>query len=75
MQITTTDKTIQIRYENQIFTHPLNTIAYAMNENKDSITFFRNREKLVSSPLNGVTVDGTPLTTQNVDNLLTKLFA
>ncbi|HCO68232.1 MAG TPA: hypothetical protein DIT04_10825 [Dysgonomonas sp.] len=74
MQITTSDKTIQIRYGNHIFTHPVNSIAYAVGENKDSITLFRNNEPIATSPLKGITVDGVSLTKDNVENLLGKLF-
>jgi len=74
MEINTTNKTIQMRYGNEIFTHPINSIAYAMNENMDSVTFFRNNEQITTCPLSQITVDGTSLAVENVDDILCKLF-
>lgn len=74
MEITTTDKTIRIKNGKEISTHPVNSISYAVNDDMDSVTFFRNNEAIGTSPLGEITVDEEMLTKENADNILNKLF-
>lgn len=74
MQITTTNKAIQIRYGKDIFMYPFNSVSYAVNERMDSITFFGNNNLVGTSPIGDVSVDGESLTADNVDEVLGKLY-
>jgi len=75
MIITTTDKYAKIQYGKESYTHALNTISYAVDENLTGLTLFRNNELLGTSPLGKVSVNGTQLTADNIDELLSPLFS
>jgi len=74
MKIQITQTYARITYSNETFTYPLNTLSYAINEELDSITFFRNNEQIGTNPMGMVEVDGEQLTPENVNELLAPLF-
>lgn len=75
MKITVSEKNAKIEYGEEIFTYPLNTVSYAVDELYTSLTLFRNNERIGTSPFSEVTVGGLGLTAQNVDELLLPLFS
>lgn len=74
MQIITTNKNAKIKQGRDTFTHPLNTISYAINEETEGVTLFRNNEPIGTSPISKTTVNNEALTRDNIDSLLGSLF-
>lgn len=74
MQIITDNKSAKIKYGDDTFTHPLNTISYTINDNSEGVTLFRNNEPIGTCAIDKVIVNGENLTLQNADNLLSSLF-
>ncbi|MDU1904651.1 MAG: hypothetical protein E6772_07700 [Dysgonomonas sp.] len=75
MQITTDEKSAKITYGKETFTHPLNTISYAIHEDSEGVTLFRNNEPIGTSPISKVNVNNEVLTKDNLESLLSNLFA
>lgn len=74
MIITTTDNYVKIKYGKDTFTHAINTISYAVNEESEGVTLFRNNEPIGTSPISKTTVNDEALTRDNIDTLLGDLF-
>jgi len=75
MIISISEKNAKIKYGENTFIYPLNSISYAIDEQYTGLTLFRNNERIGTSPIDEVTVDGVGLTSQNIDELLLPLFS
>jgi len=74
MIIDITDKYAKIKYGNQTFTYPLNTLSYTVNEESQVVTFFRNNEPIGTSSFQSVKVNGQLVTQGNVHEILSALY-
>lgn len=75
MQITTTDNYVKIKYGDDTFTHPLNTVSYAINDNSEGVTLFRNNEPIGTCAFGNISIDGQTPSRENIDTLLDGIFA
>lgn len=74
MIISTSDKNIKIKYGRETFTYPLNTISYAVDNSYTSLTLFRNNERIGTSPLDAVRINGQAVAAASLDGMLSGLF-
>lgn len=74
MVITTTDTAVKIKYGKRSFTHPINTVSYILSEDSNGLTLFRNNERIGTSAIEDVLVNGVNIDMDNAHEHLAPLF-
>lgn len=76
LKINTTSKYAELKFEDKSDLYPLNEISYTVENESETVSFYnRFYKKIVTEQISNIQVNDVPVTRDNIQSLLSVLFA
>lgn len=76
LKINTTAKYAELKFDNKSDLYPLNEISYTVENDSETVSFYnRFYNKIVTEQISNIQVNDVPVTRNNIQDLLSVLFA
>lgn len=76
LKINTTAKYAELKFDNKSDLYPLNEISYTVENDSETVSFYnRFYNKIVTEQISNIQVNDVPVTRDNIQDLLSVLFA
>lgn len=76
LKINTTSKYAELKFDDKSDLYPLNEISYTVENESETVSFYnRFYNKIVTEQLSNIQVNDVPVTRDNIQDLLSVLFA